>query len=43
VPTDSLREHRCHSITLDKSFVETIIAGADDMEIPAWHWPARQS
>jgi predicted ATPase len=36
-----LREHRCNSITLEKSFGETAIAGADDMDIPSWHWPSR--
>jgi predicted ATPase len=36
-----LRRHGCNSITLEKSFGETTIAGADDMDIPAWHWPSR--
>ena len=36
-----LREHDCNPITLEKSFGETSIAGADDMDIPAWHWPSR--
>jgi hypothetical protein len=33
-----LREHDCNSITLEKSFGEITIAGADDMYIPDWHW-----
>ena len=37
----TLREHACNSITLEKSFGETTIAGADEMDIPAWHWPSR--
>ena len=31
----------CHSITLEKSFGETVVVGARDMDIPAWNWPAR--
>ena len=31
----------CNSITLEKSFGETTIAGADDKDIPSWHWPSR--
>src|SRR5262249_3957866 len=37
----ALREHRCNSITLEKSFGETTIAGAEEMDIPSWHWPSR--
>jgi len=37
----ALLENACNSITLEKSFGETIIAGAEEMDIPAWHWPSR--
>jgi predicted ATPase len=37
----ALREQRSNSITLEKSFGETTIAGADELNIPAWHWPSR--
>jgi predicted ATPase len=31
----------CHSITLEKNFGETSIAGMKKMDLPAWNWPAR--
>ena len=31
----------CHSITLEKSFGETVVVGTRGMESPAWNWPAR--
>jgi predicted ATPase len=31
----------CHSITLEKTFGETTIAGLKEMELPSWNWPAR--
>ena len=31
----------CHSITLEKAFGETSIAGQKRVERPAWQWPAR--
>ena len=37
----ALLEHRCNSITLEKSFGETRIAGSEDRILPAWHWPSR--
>jgi predicted ATPase len=37
----ALREQRCNSITLEKSFGETTIAESEGREIPAWHWPSR--
>jgi predicted ATPase len=38
----ALREQiGCHSITLEKSFGETTIAGEKQMNLPIWHWPAR--
>jgi predicted ATPase len=30
-----------HSITLEKAFGETTIAGTRQMDLPAWNWPAR--
>ena len=30
----------CHSITLEKHFGETRVAG-EDVERPVWQWPAR--
>jgi predicted ATPase len=36
-----LRDHRCNSITLEKNFGETTIAGLKDLEAPPWHWPTR--
>jgi predicted ATPase len=37
----ALLEHRCKSITLEKSFGETTIAGSKELDVPAWHWPSR--
>jgi predicted ATPase len=37
----ALREHGSNSITLEKSFGETTIAGLQDRDLPAWHWPSR--
>lgn len=31
----------CHSITLEKSFGETVIAGMKPTDRPSWNWPAR--
>jgi predicted ATPase len=31
----------CHSITLEKTFGETTIVGAKQLNLPVWHWPAR--
>jgi predicted ATPase len=31
----------CHSIMLEKTFGETSIVGAKEMNLPTWHWPAR--
>jgi predicted ATPase len=31
----------CHSIVLEKTFGETTIVGAKELDRPAWHWPAR--
>jgi len=31
----------CHSITLEKSFGETTIAGVRKTDLPIWNWPAR--
>jgi predicted ATPase len=35
------REPESHSIVLEKVFGETKIAQADDLDLPAWKWPAR--
>ncbi|MGV2287719.1 AAA family ATPase [Trinickia sp. YCB016] len=35
------REPQSHSIVLEKVFGETKIAGADDLDLPAWKWPSR--
>jgi predicted ATPase len=38
----SLEEKKdCNSITLEKEFGETKIAGADRLDIPAWRWASR--
>jgi len=37
----ALLEHRCNSITLEKSFGETTIAGSEELDVPPWHWPSR--
>jgi len=37
----ALREHGSNSLTLEKSFGETTIARAEDLDLPAWHWPSR--
>src|SRR5215831_5700221 len=37
----ALLEHRCNSITLEKSFGETTIAASKDLNVPDWHWPSR--
>lgn len=39
--TAALRERPCNSITLEKSFGETTIAGSEELEIPDWQWPSR--
>jgi predicted ATPase len=31
----------CHCVTLEKTFGETSIVGAQDLSLPAWHWPSR--
>jgi predicted ATPase len=31
----------CHSITLEKTFGETMISGLREMDIPTWNWPGR--
>jgi predicted ATPase len=31
----------CHSVMLEKNFGETTMVGAKQMNLPAWHWPAR--
>ena len=36
-----LCEHRCNSITLEKSLGETRIAGSTEAETPRWNWPSR--
>lgn len=38
----SLEEQReCNSITLEKDFGETKIAGADRLDVPVWRWASR--
>jgi predicted ATPase len=38
----ALEEQRgCHSVALEKVLGETRIAGADRLDRPSWHWPAR--
>jgi predicted ATPase len=37
----SLRDHGSNSITLEKNFGETTIAGLKDLDAPPWHWPSR--
>jgi predicted ATPase len=37
----ALTELRCNSITLEKSFGETMIQVSTQVEAPTWHWPAR--
>ena len=38
----ALREQQgCHSISLEKTFGETTVAGCKDLEAPSWHWPSR--
>ena len=38
----ALEEQRgCNSIALEKNTGETRVAGADRLDRPAWHWPAR--
>lgn len=37
----SLRDHGSNSITLEKNFGETTIAGLRDLDAPPWHWPSR--
>ena len=38
---EALRGQRYHSITLEKSFGETTLAGLGKFDAPSWHWPAR--
>jgi predicted ATPase len=37
----ALREQGGNSITLEKNFGETTIAGSKEFDAPLWHWPAR--
>jgi len=37
----SLNEHGCRSIVLEKQFGETKVVGADPLHAPKWKWPAR--
>jgi predicted ATPase len=37
----SLEERGCLSLTLEKKFGETGLAGHDEMDRPAWHWISR--
>jgi predicted ATPase len=34
-------QHGCHSIKLEKSFGETVIASNSQRSLPTWKWPAR--
>src|SRR5262245_59500805 len=36
-----VEQRASNSITLVKSFGETKIAGLEDRDVPAWHWPSR--
>jgi predicted ATPase len=36
-----MEQEGCHSIVLEKTFGETAFAGADNLNIPHWHWPSR--
>jgi predicted ATPase len=31
----------CHSIVLEKTFGETSVAGANNLNVPRWQWPSR--
>jgi len=31
----------CNSIMLEKRFGETTVVGANELGVPAWHWPSR--
>jgi predicted ATPase len=31
----------CHSIVLEKTFGETSVAGANNLNAPRWQWPTR--
>ena len=35
------KESDCHSITVEKTFGETSIAGAGELNLPDWNWPSR--
>jgi predicted ATPase len=35
------KEVGCNPIMLEKAFGETKIVGAKEINLPAWHWPAR--
>src|SRR5262249_36671971 len=37
----ALREQGCNTMTLEKSFGETTIAGLRELDAPPWHWPSR--
>jgi len=38
---ESLNEHGCRSIVLEKQSGETKVVGADPLHAPQWKWPAR--
>lgn len=35
------QENNCHSILLEKTFGETTVVGAEQVNAPAWKWPGR--
>jgi predicted ATPase len=37
----ALAQSGCNSIMLEKRFGETIVVGANELSVPAWHWPSR--
>jgi predicted ATPase len=37
----ALAQSGCNSIMLEKRFGETTVVGANELSVPAWHWPSR--
>jgi predicted ATPase len=37
----ALGQSGCNSIMLEKRFGETTVVGANELSVPAWHWPSR--
>jgi len=35
------QQPECNSLMLERELSETRVIGADELQMPAWHWPPR--